>query len=1172
MSRIARFSGQQASTRPWLVRSLAQLLALVLTFGVLSFLELPLAATRNAEAVPPPPPTELLGLRTQSSRTLDNHDGTFTTSLYSGPVNYRDAQGAWQSISSALVPTTAQGYAYQNEANRYRALFKQQVGPDFVALETGGGRFGLTLLSPTTATGQTRPRGITYPGISPGVDLRYDLLPDGLKETLVLANAQAPLVYHFKLTPPAGAHIHAVAGGDGSWAFYMTPHARPVFVLEAPWASDDQMPEPANHHASLAVSRSGNDFLVDLSIDGTWLSAPGRQFPVKVDPTITILPAFQDASFNFNCMACTGVGGERLSIGTTGTGPGAQIWRSALQFSLSDIPAGASVSSAKLKLYFDGSCLIAPSACGGTSHQLDAYRMTNSWSVNSKASELGWDPTKLGSFTLPSGAPVQWMSWDITGTVQNWVGGTQSNFGVLLRRATEPANVSGPTPSSHNYASEPTLGPKLEVTYNGDGGELLDPDTVHSNGAELHWIPYSGPGAPPFDRYEVHRSSTAGFTPSDTTRLTTIMDSGVTTYRDTTAKPGTTFTYKVVVNGYETNARTVTMPTDGQARKTLQPDPSTGSDTYLTYRTDLVECTNRGGLDRAKVGTDVNSVFRSPVRFDLSDLPTDATITSASLSLWHPDTTSAALTVNAHRLTSPWQEGSGKDTCTGDGSTWYELDGGVKWGQDGGDFDASVAASLAVPSGQTASWHAYNLTALVQGWARGDYANDGVLLRASDETIVGGKYLDYYTSDFGVAPTLRPKLTITYAENTHPFPPVVSVTKPAPSEQLKGSAVTIAASAVDDRRVDSVQFFVDGNSIGTDTSDPFSVTWNSTGFANGAHSFTARATDDAGNQTTSAAVSATVGNSASPSTSITSPAPGSLVSGTVSVVASASDDLGVTKVELLADDLVVATKSAAPYTFSWNTLDPALPAYDGQHTLTTKAYDAQGQVTTSAGITVTVVNAAGTKYLADLTTTGIPGRFVYDASAQSQQQYPVTVTVTNRSTVTWAVGQIVLRYRWLSGDGTTTDSGSLSLGPSAILPNGSVNVDATVQPATLAAGDARSGYTLRFDLYEPSTTTLFAARGNKPLARQVLVGERVQEPMLGLEPYYQYVTEDLGLGVQNLVNVATGNSIVRWTPLHEPGIGLSTDIELTYNSREGNCNHRFCPAGAGWSLGVSGLT
>ena len=917
MRRIARYPRRHG--RAWL----AQLGALALTLGVVSLLELPLGATRTATADTPPPPSELVGQRTASSRTLDNHDGTYTTSLYSGPVHYRNAQGQWRPISSAVIPTTESGYGFQNEANRFRTFFKSTSANDFLALETAGGRFRVTLQNATQVSGQAGPREITYPGVFSGVDLRYGLRPDGVKETLFLQNAQVPTSYRFLLTPPANARIHARQGVDGSWAFFMAPHARPVFVIDAPWASENDEPDSRRRNAALAVSRMGDVFALDLSVNETWLRAPGRQFPVRLDPTITIQPTIQDASFDFACPGCSGVASDRLSIGTGSIGFSTNTWRSALQFSLADIPPGATISNAKLRLYFDGSCVSAPGpVCGSTSHQVDALRMTGSWAPDSKSSQLSFDTTPLASFTLPASAPAQWMNWDMTGAVQNWTSGAQSNFGLLLKRATEPANASGPKPPSRNYAPEPTLGPTLQVTYNGDGGELLEPETVHSNGAELRWIAYGGPGAPPFSSYEVHRSATSGFTPSDSTRLTRILDSGLTSYRDTTAKASATFTYKVVVNGFETNGRTVTMPADGQARKLLRPDQKKSLDTYITQRSDSIDCVNRGGADRLKIGTDAISIWRSLLRFDLSDLPANATISNATLSLWHPETTSAALTVRAHRLTSNWDDGTGVDTCSADGATWYEATGGFRWAQDGGDYDPTAAATLGLPADAAAGWSTWSLTSLAQQWVAGSHPSMGLLLKLDNETRVPGKSVDFYSGDFAVAPTLRPKLALTYTEATHANPPSVSISKPASGIQVSGSAVEVAASAWDDRRVDSVQFFVDGNSLGTDISAPFAISWNSTTVANGSHTLTARATDDAGNHTDSASVPVMVGNSAAPTTLITSPVPGSLVSGTVTVNATAGDDLAVTKVELYADDLLVGTDTSSPYSFSWKHARP----------------------------------------------------------------------------------------------------------------------------------------------------------------------------------------------------------------------------------------------------------
>jgi beta-lactamase superfamily II metal-dependent hydrolase len=92
-----------------------------------------------------------------------------------------------------------------------------------------------------------------------------------------------------------------------------------------------------------------------------------------------------------------------------------------------------------------------------------------------------------------------------------------------------------------------------------------------------------------------------------------------------------------------------------------------------------------------------------------------------------------------------------------------------------------------------------------------------------------------------------------------------------------------------------------------------------------------------------------------PATSITSPASGATVSGTISVTASATDDVGVTLVEFYLDGVLQASDTTAPYAWSWNTTG----AINGAHTLTSKAYDAAANVGTSSPIPVTVNNPVG---------------------------------------------------------------------------------------------------------------------------------------------------------------------------------------------------------------------
>lgn len=93
-----------------------------------------------------------------------------------------------------------------------------------------------------------------------------------------------------------------------------------------------------------------------------------------------------------------------------------------------------------------------------------------------------------------------------------------------------------------------------------------------------------------------------------------------------------------------------------------------------------------------------------------------------------------------------------------------------------------------------------------------------------------------------------------------------------------------------------------------------------------------------------------------PTASVTSPAAGATVSGSVVVSASASDDRGVARVEFYLDGVLKSTSVSAPYSWTWDTT----AAGNGSHTLSATAYDATGNAGTSAPVNVTVSNVADT--------------------------------------------------------------------------------------------------------------------------------------------------------------------------------------------------------------------
>jgi len=96
-----------------------------------------------------------------------------------------------------------------------------------------------------------------------------------------------------------------------------------------------------------------------------------------------------------------------------------------------------------------------------------------------------------------------------------------------------------------------------------------------------------------------------------------------------------------------------------------------------------------------------------------------------------------------------------------------------------------------------------------------------------------------------------------------------------------------------------------------------------------------------------------VADTTAPAVAITSPVGGSTVSGLVSIGVSASDNIGVARVDLKVNGTVVASDATGPYGFSWDSTGVA----NGINNLVAIAYDAAGNVTSSTAVSVNVANA-----------------------------------------------------------------------------------------------------------------------------------------------------------------------------------------------------------------------
>jgi hypothetical protein len=194
-------------------------------------------------------------------------------------------------------------------------------------------------------------------------------------------------------------------------------------------------------------------------------------------------------------------------------------------------------------------------------------------------------------------------------------------------------------------------------------------------------------------------------------------------------------------------------------------------------------------------------------------------------------------------------------------------------------------------------------------------------------------------------------------------PPNVTLSSPSNGATFQEPAtIVVSANANDtDGSIVQVDFYAGQTWIGVDSKKPYSATW--TGARAGTYVLTAIARDDSGATTTSAPRTMTVTSGSATSTpditaptvAITAPAAGAQVSGSVTISATASDNIGVRAVTFLVDGSAVGSDTASPYSVTWD----AATAAAGSHTLVARATDAAGNVGTSASELVSVATSSG---------------------------------------------------------------------------------------------------------------------------------------------------------------------------------------------------------------------
>lgn len=223
------------------------------------------------------------------------------------------------------------GFRYQAKTSKFKVTtyvgdIKNNAPVVEAKFESGSSvNFALSDVNPSISKPTQIGNTITFSNVRKDVDLKYQTLVAGVKESLIVKTPQKGNAFTFNINTQNAAP-KSIGTNIYSSTFY-GPGGNYLFDFEKPYAVDAKGERTNNVVLSVVKSQDRENFyLVRVIVNEKWLADPARVYPITIDPTVLYNATSQFSAGSFNRIADTQNSSfSNFATGGTITGSGGNI-------------------------------------------------------------------------------------------------------------------------------------------------------------------------------------------------------------------------------------------------------------------------------------------------------------------------------------------------------------------------------------------------------------------------------------------------------------------------------------------------------------------------------------------------------------------------------------------------------------------------------------------------------------------------------------------------------------------------------------------------------------------------------------------------------------------------------------------------------------------------------